>query len=78
MARRWPKSLTGPVIVERRDNETGLIAYEVMDMGSTYHCVCVVSEDQNDNAKQEAEFVAMAINSALGALKVIDAAELKE
>ena len=46
-----------------------------MDMSKTYHCVCVVSEDQNDNAKQEAEFVALAINSALGALKAVAMAE---
>ena len=75
MANRIPKSLTGPVIVERRDNETGLVAYEGMDLGSTYHCVFVVSEDQNDNAKAEAEFIALALNNAIGALRAIDANE---
>lgn len=76
MTARIPNTLTGPIVIERRDNESGLIAYELMDMSKTYHCVCVVSEDQNSNAKAEAEFVALALNNAIGALRTIADAEM--
>jgi hypothetical protein len=79
MTRRVPKSLTGPIKVERQDQDDGSITYEVMDWGTgTYHCLCHVSTDYNDNAKQEAEFIALALNNAIGALTAIDEAEYKQ
>jgi hypothetical protein len=68
-----PKSITGPIKVERHDNEDGSISYELWDYGKdTYHQVCVVSEDTSDNAKAEADFVALAMNNAIGALMAIE------
>lgn len=68
-----PKSLTGPVVVERHDLDSGEIVYELWDHGtSTYHCLCHVRESLNDHAKAEAEFMALAINNAIGALKQIE------
>jgi len=67
-----PKSITGPIVVERRDRESGEIVYELWDYGSeTYHCVCVVREELNDHAKTEADFIALALNNSIGALMVI-------
>lgn len=67
-----PKSITGPIRVERHDREDGEIVYELWDYGSkTYHCVCVVREELNDHAKTEAEFIALALNNAIGALMAI-------
>lgn len=63
-----PKTITGPVKVERHDLEGGDIAYEVMDWGSkTYHRICTV-----ENNKEEAEFVVLALNNAIGALRAIE------
>ena len=73
---RIPKSLDGPVVVERHDCDDGDITYEVWDhSGKTYHMICALNELTNDNAKQEAEFIALALNNAIGALKTIAMAE---
>lgn len=75
---RWPKSISGPIRVERHDCEGGLIAYEIWDHGpATCHRLCTVYEETGLNAKAEAEFVALAINNALGALMAIDRQEEK-
>ena len=67
-----PKSITGPVSVERRDEEDGLIIYEVWDHGpATYHMICRVSEVHCDNAKAEADFIALSMNNSIGALMAI-------
>jgi hypothetical protein len=58
-----PRTITGPIKVERHDLESGDIAYEIVDWGSkTYHRICTV-----ENNKEEAEFVALALNNAIGA-----------
>lgn len=77
MARRIPQSLTGPIVVERCDDDDGGIYYELWDHGKeTYHFICGVYPDPGkDNAKAEAEFMALAINNAIGALRAIDKAE---
>jgi len=68
-----PRSITGPIKVERHDREDGIIVYELWDYGSkTYHRIGFVSEDTCDNAKAEADFVAMAMNNAIGALMAIE------
>ena len=67
MARRIPPSLTGPIVVERCDDDDGTIYYELWDHGrETCHFICGIYPDpQNDNAKAEAEFMALAINNAI-------------
>lgn len=76
MTARIPKTISGPIRAERQDAQDGLISYELWDYGpETYHCVCVVSEELAGNAKAEAEFVALALNSAIGALKAVAMAE---
>ncbi|MCK1585447.1 hypothetical protein IVB03_39325 [Bradyrhizobium sp. 168] len=68
-----PKSITGPVRVERHDEDDGNVVYEVWDHGpGTYHMICAVSEVHCDNAKAEADFIALAMNNAIGALMVIE------
>jgi hypothetical protein len=68
-----PKSITGPVRVERHDDDDGNIIYEVWDYGpKTYHMICSISEVHCDNAKAEADFVALALGNAIGALMVIE------
>lgn len=78
MTARIPKSLTGPVVVERRDDEDGSIYYELWDHGrETYHFICGIYPDpEKDNAKAEADFMALAINNAIGALRVIAETEI--
>ncbi len=76
MTRRVPRTITGPIRVERHDCDNGFIIYELWDHGSkTYHQVCSVSEHTCANAKAEADFIALAMNSTLGALMLIDSAE---
>lgn len=68
-----PRSITGPIKVERHDRDDGIIVYELWDYGGkTYHQVCVVSEDTSDNAKAEADFIALAMNNSIGALMAIE------
>jgi hypothetical protein len=68
-----PKSITGPIRVERNDDDDGNITYEVWDHGpKTYHMICSISEVHCDNAKAEADFVALALGNAIGALMVIE------
>ncbi len=68
-----PRSIAGPIKVERHDCEGGAIAFEVMDYGSdTYHRICTIYDSDNNHAKQEAEFVALALNNAIGALMAIE------
>jgi hypothetical protein len=69
-----PKTLTGPIRVQRHEREDGAIDYELWDEGAgTFHQVCSVTEDTSDNAKAEADFIALAMNNAIGALRAIEA-----
>ena len=71
-----PRSISGPIIVERHDFESGMIGYELWDYGhDTYHRLCTVYEIDVKTAKAEAEFVALAINNAIGALRAAAKAE---
>lgn len=76
MSNPWmPPSIRGPIVVERHDDDDGTINYELWDHGGAkYHCVCTVTDSFNDNAKAEAEFIALAMNNAIGALTAIHAA----
>lgn len=72
-----PRTITGPIKVERHDDDDGRIVYELWDYGKgTYHCVCAVSEDTSDNAKAEADFIALAMNNSIGALMAIEQSTL--
>lgn len=68
-----PKSIAGPIVVERHDNQDGSIAYEIWDHGKdTCHQICCVTEHTSDNAKAEADFIALSLNNTLGAFKAIE------
>lgn len=61
------KLIVGPVVVERIDMECGGIRYELVDMSAeNYHIICAMIDLESPKAKHEAEFMAKAINTALG------------
>ncbi len=73
MTARIPKTISGPIEVERHDFNDGSIGYEIWDHGKdTYHRLCTIYEWDIRAAKAEAEFVALALNNAIGALRAID------
>jgi hypothetical protein len=74
-----PKSITGPIVVERHDEDDGNLIYEVWDHGGpAYHMICSVSEVHCDNAKAEAEFIALSMNNAIGAIMAIEKATKRD
>lgn len=77
MKSRIPRSISGPIQVERHDFNDGMIGYEVWDHGKgTYHRLCTIYECDTATAKAEAEFIALALNNAIGALRAVEAAAL--
>lgn len=79
MTARIPKSLSGPVVIECIEDDDGSIYYELWDHGKkTYHFICGIYPDPEEvNCKQEAEFMALAINNAIGALTAIAKTEAR-
>ena len=72
-----PRTITGPIRVERHDEDDGNVIYEIWDHGpKTYHMICSISEVHCDNAKAEADFIALAMSNAIGALIAIERSTL--
>lgn len=53
----------GPWIVERYDCEDGTINYEIWSHRPSFHRVVTLSDYDNENAKDDAELIARAVNA---------------